>query len=102
MKKKQLIKGQQRQFVLQNVRALFQQAAEEFAQDKALANRSVSLARTIAMKVRFRIPKEYKRRFCQHCYRYLQPGVNSRVRVRKGKVIIACLECKKFRRVPVR
>ena len=30
------------------------------------------------------------------------PGVNARVRTRSGKVIISCLECKKFMRIPIK
>ena len=94
--------GKQKQAAVEHIRSLFKEAAGIFAENKALANRHVTIARKIAMKLKVKIPPEYKRRFCKHCYRYLQPGVNSRVRVRKGKVIISCLECKKFMRVAVR
>ena len=86
----------------QRVAILLKQAEEMFSKDKILANRYVALARKIAMKVRLRLPKEYKRRFCKHCYAYLQPGANSRIRIRQGKVIISCLECKNFTRIPLK
>lgn len=81
------------------IRTLFQQAEEVFSSDKSLANRYVTLARKIAMKTKLRIHPELKGKFCKHCYKFLQPGVNSRIRTRAGKVIISCLECKKFRRI---
>lgn len=95
-------KHTQRILAEERVRILFQQAEQVFSKDKALADRYVNLARKIAMKVKMPMPRELKRKYCKFCYSYLRPGVNSRSRIRKGKVIIACLECKKFMRVPVR
>ena len=100
--KQRYSKGPQRELARERIRILFQQAEEEFPTDKDLAHRYVTLARKIAMKIKVKIPAEFRRRFCKHCYCYLQPGVNSRVRTRAGKVVISCLECKKFMRVPLR
>ncbi len=94
--------NKQKEIAAERVRTLFGQAELIFSTDKALADRYVHLARKIAMKVKLRLPKELKRKYCKFCYAYLRPGVNSRSRIRKGKVIIACLECKKFTRVPLR
>lgn len=93
-------KSEEKKIALERIKTLFQEAESVFAKDKSLANRYVSLARKIAMKVKARIPAELKRRFCKHCYAYLVPGVNSRVRIRLGKVVISCLECKRFMRIP--
>ncbi|MBI2669155.1 ribonuclease P [Candidatus Woesearchaeota archaeon] len=87
---------------LEKINDLFTLAQQSFSSDQALANRYVTLARKIAMKNRMRIPKELKRCFCKHCYKYLMPGVNVRIRTRGGKVIISCFECKKFLRIPIR
>jgi len=81
------------------IRTLFQQAEEVFSSDKSLAERYVTLARKIAMKTKVRIPPELKSKFCKHCYKFLKSGINSRIRTRAGKVIISCLECKKFKRI---
>lgn len=102
MSKPLLSKHKQKEIALQRIKILFRQAEEVFPKNKALANRYVSLARRIAMKVHASIPQDLKRRFCKHCYSYLKPGVNARIRTRKGKVIISCLECKKFTRIPIR
>ena len=71
-----------------------------FPTNKSLANRYVTLARKIAMKVKVRIPQQYKRQFCKHCYNYFNKD-NLRVRTKNNKVIYACLSCKKFTRYPI-
>ena len=95
-------KNKQHQIAQERVSTLFEEAEKAFSKDKTRAHHYVDLARKIAMKVKLRIPMELKRRFCKHCYSYLQPGVNARVRTRAGKVIISCLGCKKFMRIPIR
>ena len=95
-------KNKQKQIAKERIKNLFEQAELRFSDNKSLANRYVTLARKLAMKVKIRIPREYKRKFCKHCYKFLRPGKNARVRTRDGKVIISCFECKKFTRIPVR
>ena len=95
-------KAEQKRIAQERIKILFLRAQEIFSTDKSLANSYIALARKIAMKVKTIIPLELKRRFCKHCYHYLQPGVNARVRTRAGKVIISCLDCKKFMRIPIR
>ena len=102
MSKPVIPKSKQKEIAKERVKILFQQAKEVFSKDKALAHRYVTLARKIAMKVKIRIPLELKRKYCKHCYKFLMPGVNSRIRTRDGKVIISCLECKKFTRIPIK
>ena len=82
-------------------RTLFTEAENAFSHSPALAHRYVAMARKIAMKTKTRISPSLKRRFCKHCYKYLQPGINARVRLRQGKVIISCFECKKFMRIMI-
>jgi ribonuclease P protein subunit RPR2 len=101
MAKPVIPKAKQKEIAKERVKILFKQAEEVFPKNKALANRYVTLARKVAMKVKIRMPLELKRKFCKHCYKFLMPGVNSRVRTRDGKVIISCFECKKFVRIPI-
>jgi ribonuclease P protein subunit RPR2 len=42
-----------------------------------------------------------RRRFCHHCYRFLAPGVNMRVRVHRGRVVITCGHCQHRARYPL-
>ncbi len=95
-------KKEQQKIAEQRITTLFQQAEQTFSKDAALAHRYVSLARKMAMRLRLRMPKEYKRKFCRYCYHFLMPGANARMRTREGKVIISCLDCKKFMRIPMR
>src|SRR3989338_6058658 len=102
MSKPTFSKVQQKEMALARIKILFTEAGAVFSSDLASAHRYVALARKIAMKVKTKIPHELKRRYCKHCYHYLQPGVNARVRTRAGKVVISCFDCKKFLRVPIR
>ena len=102
MAKPVIPKAKQKEIAKERVQILFKQAEDSFFKNKSLANRYITLARKIAMKVKIRIPLELKRKFCKHCYKFLMPGVNSRVRTRDGKVIISCFECKKFMRIPIK
>ena len=65
------------------------------------ANRYVKLARKIGMRYNVRLPKKFKRRFCKYCYSYMVPDLNSRIRIRAGKIVIHCKECGKFTRIPI-
>lgn len=95
-------KNKQKEIALQRINTLFQQAESTFSKNKSLADRYVQLARSISMKVKVKIPAKYKRHFCKYCHSFLMPGVNSRIRTRLGKVVISCLECKKFMRIPMK
>ncbi len=89
-----------REIVKERIEKLFKQAKKVFRKDKKLANRYVKLARELAMKYRIKIPRKLKRKFCKHCYSYLIPGENCRVRTRGSKVVYYCMECKKYMRFP--
>ena len=102
MSKPKLSKQKQKQVAKERIKILFEQAEQAFSKNKALANRYVTLARKVAMKVRLRMPRELKRKYCKHCYKFLMPGTNARIRTRDGKVIISCFECKKFTRIPIK
>jgi len=79
---------------------LFKKADDVFDEDRVLADRYVTLARKISMKFKIRIPSILKRKFCPHCYKYLRPGVNLRVRLNQSRLVYCCLECKHFWRMP--
>jgi len=76
--------------------------AEEYALEGRLnlADRYVALARKISMRYLVPIPKEFKRCFCKHCYSYLLPSINCRIRINKGKIIVYCFNCNEYNRVP--
>ena len=85
------------------IEKLFRMAEEKaFSNKLGLADRYVELARKISMRYRVPIPKEYKRRFCKNCYKYLQPGVNARIRLSSGRLVIYCKNCGRFTRIPLK
>ena len=91
---------EQQKIARERIQVLFEQAKEMFKEDPMLSDRYVYLARKIAMKYKVKIPSRLKRKFCKHCYKFLVPSVNCRVRAQRGKVVYYCLSCKKFTRFP--
>ncbi|MBT7903574.1 hypothetical protein HN587_06950 [Candidatus Woesearchaeota archaeon] len=86
----------------ERINILFNEADEMHNESQTLANRYVILARKISMKYKVKLASVFKRRFCKHCYSFLVPGKNLRVRFGSGKLIYYCLTCKKFWRMPVK
>jgi RNase P subunit RPR2 len=80
------------------VNELFVEALAQ--KDIAKGTDLIRKARNLAMKHRMRLPREHKRRFCKHCYSYLIPGKNCRVRTQGEHVVYTCQECNKFMRFP--
>lgn len=91
-----MVKYADKKIAKERILRLFEQAEKK----EEMANRYAKLAREIAMKYKVRIPTKLKRRICKHCYKYLKPGKNARIRTRQGKVVVYCLECKKYMRYP--
>ena len=82
-----------KKIALERIEILFKEARHIFNSDKELANKYVKNARTLAAKYKVRIPSKLKRQFCKHCYCYLLPGKNCRVRTNKeGMVVYYCLD----------
>jgi ribonuclease P protein subunit RPR2 len=81
---------------------LFCRAAEFFSVDPPTSDKCVALARKISMRHRVRIDRAHKRQFCRHCYRFLVPGENVRVRIARGKVVMTCLSCGRQMRIMVK
>jgi len=102
VKKGELQKAVQRASALERVRALFDAAALEFAQNPAQAHRLVAEARALALRNRTRLPAVLKRRFCKACHSFWVPGRTVRVRVREKRVVYTCLICKRIRRMPIK
>jgi ribonuclease P protein subunit RPR2 len=85
----------------ERIAVLFGQAREAFHGHPERSNRYVALARRIAMRQRVRIDREFRRQYCHHCYAFLVPGRNMRVRVHRGNVVVTCLLCNKKTRIRV-
>ncbi len=91
----------ERRIARERIEILFKMMESMRDQDYELARRYVELAKRIAMKYRVKIPKKYKILFCKKCLYPYRDGL-FRVRVRKSRVIITCLNCGYERRVPIR
>jgi len=85
----------------ERISVLFGQAREAFAAHPERSNRYVELARKIAMRQRVRIDRELRHQYCHHCYAFLVPGSNMRVRVHRGNVVVTCRSCNKKTRYRV-
>jgi len=93
----------ERRIALERMVVLFGLAEKEALLGHASrARRYVDLARRIGMRYNVRVPPEYKRRFCKECLTYFIPGVNARVRVGRGRVVVTCTGCGAIQRVPYR
>jgi len=102
-KKRRITKKQQKKIASRRIGKLFIMAEENALTDKLnLANRYVEIARKISMKNLAPIPREYKRRFCKHCYSYLLPNITCRIRINRSKLIVFCHNCRKYTRIPLK
>lgn len=86
-----------KEIAMERVVQLFKEAEE----NPKKADRYVQLARKIAMKLNIKMPKQYKRKFCKHCYNYFQKG-NYRVRTRNKMIVYYCFNCKKYMRFKIK
>lgn len=92
-------KERQKQIAKERIKKLFQEAEKEFSTHPERSHRYVELARRIAMKTKVRMGN-YRTKFCKHCYKYLKPGVNCRVRTKNKKVIYYCINCRRYMKFP--
>jgi ribonuclease P protein subunit RPR2 len=82
-----------RKIARERIEVLFEQARMEFYSCPERSNRYVEIARRIAMRQRIRIDQNLRRQYCHHCYSFLVPGKNMRVRIHDGKVVVTCQSC---------
>ena len=105
MAKKRKLKDKkiQKQIALSRIKRLFLLAENNaLSGNLTIANRYVTIARKISMKYLVPVPKEFKHRFCKHCYFFLLPYVNSRYRVHRGRLIVYCNNCKRYSRILIK
>ena len=97
--KHQKKKEEHQKIAKERIKELFKQAVEMFKEDSKLSDRYVQLARKIAMKYKVSLTSTQKRKFCKHCYCFLMPGVNCKVRITGKTITYTCNNCKKFTRI---
>jgi len=91
---------EKRRIARERIDILFTLAERVFPYEPELANRYVEIALAVQQKARIRMPRKWKRRYCKRCHSFLVPGVNARVRLRNGHVVIKCLNCSHIMRYP--
>lgn len=69
------------------------------AREHDRAREYVRLARRIAERHRLSLPRRFRRFTCDRCDAYLRPGVNARVRLGPGRVVVRC-DCGATARYP--
>ena len=92
-------KKQQQKLALADITGILSKAKEVFDEKPGLADKYAKKARRMALKYKIKLPLNLKRRICKNCCSYLVPGKNLRVRTSKGKVVLYCLNCRKFMRI---
>ena len=94
-------KIEQKKIGRERIHILFKEAKSSFKDNPDRSDRYIHLARKIGMKLNIRLPRSLQLKFCKHCYKFLQPGINSTQRTKEGKLIIYCKTCKKYNRIPL-
>lgn len=84
----------------ERIEILFELADRNFKTHPERTQRYVTLARLIGMRYRVRLVRDQKRRICKHCYSYLVPGSNCRIRLKGSTVLTTCFSCGKQSRYP--
>lgn len=80
------------------IEELFEQAAKWQKESQKKSDNCVNLARKISLKYKVPFSKAQKIRFCKKCSSFLTPGINSRTRVNKGRIIVLCQNCNNIMR----
>ncbi|MEM2018089.1 MAG: hypothetical protein QXW65_01300 [Candidatus Pacearchaeota archaeon] len=77
--------------IKQQVEMLFKKAQQISRVNDEEAQKIVKKARKIAKHANYRIPEEWRNKFCHKCNSWLE--TNRKVRLSKGKISIKCLKC---------
>lgn len=79
---------------------LFSRAEKEFSEHPERSHRYVQLARKLSTKYNTKIPRNWNRRFCKNCFKFLSYGSNSTIRLIDEKINIKCYECGHEMKIP--
>jgi len=99
--KRRINKNLQLQIAEKRIEKLFSYAEKQAkAGNLPHAHNAIRIARNIAMRTTYKMPKKFKHQMCKHCYHFLLPSITCQVRMRNGKKIITCFYCHKQMRYP--
>lgn len=95
--------AQKKQEAASVAQSLLELAAVTAGADLELAKRQASLARRIMLKFNVRYDWRLRRYLCHGCKGLIVPGVNARVRLGRGKMLlITCADCGRVNRKRLR
>lgn len=77
---------------------LLREAERVHGEDPELADRYAELAWKLKLRHRVDLPERWKRFVCRRCRSFLAPGEGGRFRVRRGRLVVTCLDCGEIRR----
>ncbi|MCS7134438.1 MAG: hypothetical protein NZ889_01100 [Candidatus Pacearchaeota archaeon] len=83
--------------IKQKIEFLLKKAEEVSKKNPEEARRLIKKARNIAKHNNYRIPKEWRSKFCRKCNSFFD-GKNIKIRISKGKISTCCLECSNITR----
>jgi len=88
------------ELVKERVDILLNEADSIFLANRPLSKRYVALARKVAMRARYRLPKSTKRSICKGCNSLQKPGVSCSIRQDSSRreIIYKCLDCGKLKK----
>ena len=90
-------KHQLKMIAAERIQILLASALEEVKQNRDdLADRHAYIAKKIDMRLRLRLPYEYRQLYCKRCKKFITPGKNSRIRIGRSRISsirITCLKC---------
>jgi len=85
-----------KQIAMERIILLINNALHEAKSNNDLADNQAKLAKKIAMRMRLRLPYEFRQLYCKRCKQFILPGKSSRIRTGGSKlkaIRITCLEC---------
>ncbi|MCF7866447.1 ribonuclease P [Candidatus Woesearchaeota archaeon] len=91
-------KNNNKKIAKERIEELFNLAEKTYSKEPKMACEYAKSARKFSLKYKQPFTKSQKTRFCKQCESYLFPGLNSRLRVNKGKIIVLCNNCKHISR----
>ena len=83
----------------ERIMELFKEAEKQFDKHSERSKQYVKISLRLAAKSGIRMPKEIRRSYCRNCKSYLVSGKNTKIRTRKGKLVVSCLVCGSHRRM---
>ncbi len=82
-----------KQIAMERMQILLEYAQSNARDDYPLAQRQASIAKKISTKYRLQMPYELKICYCKKCKKFIAPGINSRIRLGRGKIKAVRITC---------